>query len=176
MRYCTKYYRTSWRCAPGLGEIWDILRLETDLELSTDMVVDALPPKIKIEKQNKKSWSELSLGRACSAEYSFCKRKDEVLNQLCVPENCLVSWEIFGRLSKRLETYPVQWRANCTDRQGTAMISYDHTAVWEKLKEPVSTGWGLRDSPQTAWKNSKERIMLTNKLWSICNLNTECRG
>ena len=156
MRYCTKYYRTSWRCAPGLGEIWDILKLETDLELSTDMMVDALPPKIKIEKQNKKSWSELSLGRACSAEYS--------------------SWEIFGRLSKRLETYPVQWRANCTDRQGTAMISYDHTAVWEKLKEPVSTGWGLRDSPQTAWKNSKERIMLTNKLWSICNLNTECRG
>ena len=131
MRYCTKYYRTSWRCAPGLGEIWDILRLETDLELSTDMVVDALPPKIKIEKQNKKSWSELSLGRACSAEYSFCKRKDKGSSESavcprklsCVLRNLREIIQETGNLSSTMEGKLHRQTGDCHD------LLWSHSSV-----------------------------------------------
>ena len=116
--------------------------------------------KIKIEKQNKKSWSELSLGRACSTEYSFCKWEDKGSSESAVCPRKLSCPE------KSSGDYPRNRKLTQNNGGQIAQIVDCHDLLWShgsvRKTEGASTGWGLRDSLQTAWKNFKERIMLRN--------------
>ena len=113
-----------------------------------------------IEEQNKKSWSELSLGRACSTEYSFCKWKDKGSSESAVCPR---------KLSHVLRNHQeiIQETANLSSTMEGKLHRVDcHDLLWShgsvRKTKGASTGWGLRDSLQTAWKNFKERITLTN--------------